>query len=99
MFVGRVDFAWPALGVVGEFDGRIKYGRDLAPEQDPTEVLWHEKLREDLLRELGWLVVRWVWADLHAPRGVVRPPRTRPGARAPPTPPCRLLDLATARFA
>ena len=67
VFVGRVDFAWPALGVIGEFDGRIKYGRDLDPEQDPTEVLWHEKQREDLLRELGWLVVRWIWADLWRP--------------------------------
>ncbi|HWN32987.1 MAG TPA: hypothetical protein VNP03_09585 [Pseudonocardia sp.] len=25
--VGRVDFGWPEQGVVGEFDGRIKYGR------------------------------------------------------------------------
>ena len=66
-FTGRVDFAWPHLGVVGEFDGRVKYGRDLAPDQDPTEVLWDEKVREDLLRELGWLVVRWTWADLRHP--------------------------------
>lgn len=66
-FVGRVDFAWPELGVVGEFDGRVKYGRDLAPKQDPTDVLWDEKLREDRLRELGWLVVRWTWADLQHP--------------------------------
>lgn len=67
-FVGRVDFAWPALGVVGEFDGRVKYGRDLEPDQDATEVLWREKRREDLLRELGWLVVRWTWADLYRPQ-------------------------------
>ncbi|HEY0237070.1 MAG TPA: hypothetical protein VGC37_00350 [Friedmanniella sp.] len=66
-FVGRVDFAWPALGVIGEFDGRIKYGRELEPEEDPVEVLWGEKQREDRLRELGWLVVRWLWADLHHP--------------------------------
>ena len=25
--VGRVDFGWPEQGVVGEFDGRVKYGR------------------------------------------------------------------------
>jgi hypothetical protein len=67
-FVARVDFAWPALGVVGEFDGRVKYGRDLAPDEDVAEVLWREKQREDLLRELGWLVVRWTWADLHHPQ-------------------------------
>lgn len=67
-FVGRTDFAWPELGVVGEFDGRVKYGRDLAPGQDLAEVLWREKLREDRLRELGWLVVRWIWSDLDPPQ-------------------------------
>jgi hypothetical protein len=66
-FVGRVDLAWPALGVIGEFDGRVKYGRGLAPDEDVAEVLWREKQREDLLRELGWLMVRWTWADLQHP--------------------------------
>ncbi|MGI3786451.1 MAG: hypothetical protein ACRYG2_37385 [Janthinobacterium lividum] len=66
--VARVDFAWPTLGVIGEFDGRVKYGRTLAPGQDPAEALWLEKVREDLLRDLGWQVVRWIWADLGDPR-------------------------------
>lgn len=65
--VARVDFAWPELGVIGEFDGRLKYGRSLAPDEDPTKALWREKVREDLLRDLGWQVVRWIWADLDAP--------------------------------
>ncbi|MGI3779869.1 MAG: hypothetical protein ACRYG2_03750 [Janthinobacterium lividum] len=65
---GRVDFAWPALGVIGEFDGRVKYGRKLAPGQKPEKALWLEKVREDLLRDLGWQVVRWIWADLDDPR-------------------------------
>lgn len=67
-FVGRVDFAWSTLGVIGEFDGRMKYGRKLKPGQDPADALWREKLREDLLRDLGWQVVRWVWAELDDPR-------------------------------
>lgn len=66
--VARVDFAWPALGVIGEFDGRVKYGLGLAPDQDPGTALWREKVREDLLRDLGWQVVRWTWADLDDPR-------------------------------
>ena len=66
--VARVDFAWPALGVIGEFDGRVKYGRKLAPDQDPEKALWREKMREDLLRDLGWQVVRWMWTDLEDPR-------------------------------
>ena len=69
-FVGRVDFAWPCLGIVGEFDGRVKYGRGLEPGRDLADVLWREKLREDRLRDLGWQVVRWVWADLQDPRAL-----------------------------
>jgi len=35
---GRVDFAWPELRTVGEFDGRIKYGRLLRPGQEPGDA-------------------------------------------------------------
>ncbi|UZN04690.1 type IV toxin-antitoxin system AbiEi family antitoxin domain-containing protein [Cellulomonas sp. S1-8] len=59
-FVGRVDFWWPEQGVVGEFDGRVKYGSD-APD-----VLWAEKLREDRLRAAGLAVARWTWPDAWA---------------------------------
>lgn len=63
--VGRVDFAWPDFMTVGEFDGKVKYGRLLKPGQAVEEVLYLEKLREDALRDLGWQVVRWTWADLY----------------------------------
>ena len=79
-FVARVDFAWPALGVIGEFDGRLKYGRTLDPDEDrdrdAAEVLWSEKQREDQLRRLGWQVVRWVWDDLDDPALLERRLRT-----------------------
>lgn len=75
-FVARVDFAWPALGVVGEFDGRLKYGRKLEPGRDLAEVLWTEKQREDQLRRLGWQVVRWIWDDLDDPASIERRLRT-----------------------
>jgi len=55
-FVGRVDFWWPDVGVVGEFDGRVKYGTGAA------DVLWEEKLREDRLRAAGLAVARWTWS-------------------------------------
>jgi hypothetical protein len=64
--LGEVDFGWPASGVVGEFDGRVEYGRSAAPGQDPAEVLWAEKRREDAIRAEGLAVVRWTWADLDA---------------------------------
>ncbi|WP_309135338.1 hypothetical protein [Cellulomonas sp.] len=56
-FVGRVDFWWPALRVVGEFDGRLKY------RGDPAEAVWREKVREDRIRATGVTVVRWTWQD------------------------------------
>ncbi|SER26986.1 hypothetical protein [Microlunatus flavus] len=65
--LGRVDFAWPEHRTIGEFDGRVKYGRLLRPGEDVGDVVYREKLREDQLRDLGWQVVRWVWADLDRP--------------------------------
>jgi hypothetical protein len=62
--IGRCDFGWPELGTVGEFDGRIKYGRLLKPGQDPGDVVFAEKRREDAIRDAGFRVVRWVWDDL-----------------------------------
>lgn len=70
--VARCDFGWPELRTVGEFDGRIKYGRLLRPGETAGDVVWREKLREDRIRDLGWEVVRWVWADLDRVAALVR---------------------------
>ncbi|MBO9567999.1 MAG: hypothetical protein J7503_04155 [Cellulomonas iranensis] len=62
--IGRVDFWWPTLGIVGEFDGRVKYRRDEVDDRrSPDDRLWDEKLREDRLRAAGSRVVRWTWDD------------------------------------
>ena len=59
--IGLVDFWWK--GVVGEFDGRIKYR---VPEgttaDEAARILWREKKREDRLRRSS-RVARWVWSD------------------------------------
>jgi hypothetical protein len=70
-FVARVDFCWKEDRTVGEFDGKIKYGRLLRPGQRIEEVVFEEKKREDAIRDLGWKVVRWLWEDLYRP-GVLR---------------------------
>jgi hypothetical protein len=57
--VGIVDFGWP--GVVGEFDGRVKYRVGDEDVGDPQEVLWREKQREDRLRRQR-RVARWSWS-------------------------------------
>lgn len=67
--LGICDWGWPELGAVGEFDGRIKYGRALSPEADPGDVVFREKTREDAIREAtGFSFIRLVWADLERPR-------------------------------
>lgn len=63
-FVARSDFGWPERATVGEFDGRVKYGRELREDRDAGEVVFLEKRREDEIRALDLFVVRWIWADL-----------------------------------
>jgi hypothetical protein len=66
-FLGRADFVWEEQQVLGEFDGRIKYGRLLRPGQDPGDAVFEEKLREDEFRDVGWRVVRWIWSEINRP--------------------------------
>ncbi|MFC9896593.1 hypothetical protein ACFVMC_23145 [Nocardia sp. NPDC127579] len=63
--IARVDFFLPQYNVIGEYDGRCKYGRLLAPEQSPGDAVYSEELREDTLRDLGAQFVRWTTADLN----------------------------------
>jgi hypothetical protein len=71
-FLGRSDFAWEEQRVLGEFDGRIKYGRLLRPGQDPGDAVFEEKRREDAMRDAAWEVVRWTWSDLSVPAALGR---------------------------
>jgi hypothetical protein len=67
VFVGRADFGWEELRTLGEFDGKMKYTDLVKPDQTAADVVYAEKCREDALRDLGWQVVRWSWADLKDP--------------------------------
>lgn len=66
-FVARVDGWYEEAAVALEFDGRVKY-LDPREGRDPGEVLWREKRREDLVRELDVRVVRIAQEDLASPR-------------------------------
>jgi hypothetical protein len=61
------DFLWPEYGTVGEFDGKVKYGRLLRQGETAADAVFREKLREDAIRDLGYQVVRWTWDDLFTP--------------------------------
>lgn len=91
--LGRVDFLFAEQGVVGEFDGRSKYGRLVPDGQVPADVVWAEKKREDAIRSAGWEVVRWVWDELATPDVIVERlvdafgrSRSQPRGRVEPTP-------------
>lgn len=61
--IGYADLVWEDLGVIGEADGLGKY--------QTREDLIAEKRREDRLRALGWIVVRWTWDEVFRnPRAV-----------------------------
>ena len=65
-FVGRVDFLVEGIVVV-EFDGLVKYAG-----QEGRRALAAEKARESAIVDLGYRVVRLVWADLANPGEVAR---------------------------
>ena len=63
--VGVADMAWPEHGVLGEFDGKVKYGRLLLPDETPGDAVFREKRREDEMRRItGYVFVRLIWWDL-----------------------------------
>jgi hypothetical protein len=60
----RTDFYWDEFRTVGEFDGKVKYGRALRLGQTPGDAVFAEKRREDALRDSDRQVVRWCWDEL-----------------------------------
>ncbi|WP_045824440.1 type IV toxin-antitoxin system AbiEi family antitoxin domain-containing protein [Williamsia herbipolensis] len=67
--VARTDYDWDGL-LVGEFDGMTKYQKYLRRGETPFDAMRREKVREDALRKLGIMVIRWTWDDLEHGRVV-----------------------------
>lgn len=62
---GTTDWAWRDRDLLGEFDGKVKYGRLLKSGESAGDAVFREKVREDELRELtDCSMVRLIWADL-----------------------------------
>ena len=60
-----VDFLWREQMVIGEADGLKKYAT-------PAD-LHREKLRQELLERMGYVVVRWTWEEMNRrPAAVLR---------------------------
>ncbi|HET7734927.1 MAG TPA: type IV toxin-antitoxin system AbiEi family antitoxin domain-containing protein [Nocardioidaceae bacterium] len=63
--VAVTDFGWEKQKLLGEFDGRVKYGRLLKPGEEPGDAVIKEKEREDLVRELtDFRMIRYMWQHL-----------------------------------
>ena len=62
-FVAKTDYDWDAV-LVAEFDGMVKYARHLRDGETQLDAMKREKRREDKLRSVGIMVVRFIWIDL-----------------------------------
>jgi hypothetical protein len=63
-FVARVDFCWPACGLIVECDGRRWH--------DPEDAREFDRRRANSCASLGWRLLRFTWAEvLHDPEYVV----------------------------
>ncbi len=79
--LARADFGWEEQRTLGEYDGLVKYGELVRPGQTAGDVVYDEKRREDMLRDLGFEVARWTSPDLLRP-AVVRDRVLRAFARS-----------------
>ncbi len=69
VLVAVTDFVWHEQRAFGEFDGKVKYTQFRRPGEEPGDVVFREKRREDLVRRLtGYGCGRMVWADLSRPQ-------------------------------
>ena len=65
VLVGISDMVWHGCRLLGEFDGRVKYGRLLKPGESASDVVFQEKRREDRMREItSYGMFRFVWHDV-----------------------------------
>jgi hypothetical protein len=67
--IGYSDFWWPQYGLVGEYDGHVKYVKpEYTKGRTQSEVIEAEKRREDRIRALGPRFARWTTWHLTVPR-------------------------------
>jgi len=73
VLIGTTDMVWRAQQLLGEFDGRVKYGRLLRQGEQPGDAVFREKRREDALRAAtDFRMVRLTWSDLYDGRATAR---------------------------
>ena len=67
--IWTVDFWWPDVNLIGEFDGQYKYtDPEFLRGRTPEQAVIDEKNREDDLRAAGHGMSRWGWTTAISPR-------------------------------
>lgn len=62
--LGRADFYWEKVRLLGEFDGKIKYQRLLRADDTASEAVVREKRREDRMRSTSCGMSRFTWSEV-----------------------------------
>ena len=62
-WVATSDFAWPEHRLVGEMDGKSKYSTGLRPGQTPEDAVLDDLRRQEAIRQAGFWITRWGWAE------------------------------------
>ncbi|MCM3882786.1 endonuclease domain-containing protein [Frankia sp. R82] len=84
--LARIDLAWPSRLVAVEVDGAVVH--------EQPQALFRDRTRQNDLMALGWVVLRFTWADLlHRPQSVVE--QVRHALRAPRRLPCPPFTFRT----
>lgn len=79
--VWTVDFFWREHGLIGEFDGAVKYSDEVFLRgRSSAEAVIDEKAREDDLRAAGFAMSRWGWRIAMSP-SLIREHLVRAGLR------------------
>lgn len=65
--LGRSDFVWLDYRTLGEFDGKVKYGRGFVEGKAPEDVVMDERTRERLLCRQRFGMLRFLWGDVWSP--------------------------------
>ena len=71
LLLGRTDFYWREFGLVGEFDGAIKYDELLRPGETVADVRRREYARQRRIEGLNVRFVRWTAEDVHTPGAIL----------------------------
>lgn len=65
--LGRSDYVWEDYRTLGEFDGKVKYGRGFVEGKEPEDVVEDERTRERAMCQQRFGMLRFLWRDVWSP--------------------------------